>query len=237
MVAVPPGNRLLDALPAAERERLAGLVRIKTMDRGEATTQAESMMQCVDFPISALMSVTGLLENGTTFEIASVGPEGFVEVDAALEAQVALRSAVCSFPGEAVRMSVETFQMMLSESRPFARLVRRAARARLFVTEQNSMCNLRHSIVARLARWLLVASERLHRRDFPVTHDLLATILGTRRAGVSEAAAELQQRGAIEYQRGLVAIGNEDRLAEASCECYEACKAAIEESLAETGEG
>jgi CRP-like cAMP-binding protein len=218
-------------------ERLSDLVQIKPMGRGEHTTQAETVMECVDFPISALMSVFGLLESGATFEIASVGLEGFVEVDAALEARIALRSAVCSFPGETARMSLETFQMMLQESRAFARLVRRAARARLFVTEQNSMCNLRHSIPERLARWLLVASERLNRRDFPVTHDILSTILGTRRAGVSEAAALLQGSGAIEYQRGLVAIGDPQRLAAASCECYEVCNAAIEETFANLGEG
>lgn len=236
-MAVPPGNRLLDALPAADLERLAGLVRIKPMERGEPTTQAETVMQCVDFPISALMSVTGLLESGTTFEIASVGPEAFVEVDGVLDADIALRSAVCSFPGETVRMSLETFKMMLDVSRPFARLARRAARARLFVTEQNSMCNLRHSIVERLARWLLVSCERLDRRDFPVTHEVLAMTLGTRRAGVSEAAALLQAQGAIEYQRGLVAIGDSERLADAACECYHVCKDAIEESLASAGEG
>ena len=207
------------------------------MERGEATTQAETVMQCVDFPISALMSVTGLLESGTMFEIASVGREGFVEIDAALDSNIALRSAVCSFPGESVRMSLETFQMMLQTSRPFARLARRTVRARVFVTEQNSMCNLRHSISERLARWLLVACERLERRDFPVTHEVLATILGTRRAGVSEAAALLQVQGAIEYQRGLVAIGDPERLADASCECYEACRAAIEETFATLGEG
>jgi CRP-like cAMP-binding protein len=207
------------------------------MERGEATTQADTVMQCVDFPISVLMSVTGLLESGTTLEIASVGREGFVEVDAALGSDIAMRSAACSFPGETVRMSLETFQMMLESSRPFARLARRTVRARLFVTEQNSMCNLRHSIVERLARWLLVGCERLDRRDFPVTHELLATILGTRRAGVSEAAAQLQVQGAIEYQRGLIAIGDPEKLAEASCECYEACKAAIEETFATAGEG
>ena len=234
---VPKGNRILDALPAADLERLAELTKIKPMERGESTTQAETVMQFVDFPISALMSVTGLLENGTTLEIASVGPEGFVEIDAVLEAEIALRSAVCSFPGETVRMSFETFRMMLDESRPFARLARRTARARLFVTEQNSMCNLRHSIPERLARWLLVACERLNRSDFPVTHDFLATILGTRRAGVSEAAALLQEQGAIEYQRGLVAIGDPKTLAAASCECYEACNAAIEETMANLGEG
>lgn len=234
---IPPGNRVLDALPAADLERLADLVRLKSMERGEATTQAETVMQCVDFPISALMSVIGLLESGTTFEIASVGREGFVEVDAALDSNVAFRSAVCSFPGEVVRMSLETFNMMLETSRPFARVTRRAARARLFVTEQNSMCNLRHSISERFARWLLVSCERLDRRDFPVTHEVLSMILGTRRAGVSEAAALLQVQGAIEYQRGLIAIADPEKLRDASCECYEACKAAIEETFATLGEG
>jgi CRP-like cAMP-binding protein len=235
-MAVPKGNRLLDALPPDDLELLSGLVRIKPMERGEPTTQADTVMECVDFPISALMSVTGLLESGTAYEIASVGPEAFVEVDAALGSRIALRSAVCSFPGETVRMALESFTMMMERSRAFARLTHRAVRARLFVTEQNSMCNLRHSIPERLARWLLVACERLDRRDFPVTHELLASALGTRRAGVSEAAAVLQESGAITYQRGLVSIGDSDGLAAASCECYAACKAVLEESLAQRDE-
>ncbi|MEA2719885.1 MAG: hypothetical protein QOJ39_1749, partial [Candidatus Eremiobacteraeota bacterium] len=109
--------------------------------------------------------------------------------------------------------------------------VRRAVRARIFITEQNEMCNLRHTIVQRLARWLLVASDRLDRKEFPVTHDFLATTLGTRRAGVSVAAATLQTHGAIEYQRGSVTIADLAVLADKSCECYEACRAAIEETL------
>jgi Crp-like helix-turn-helix domain len=226
------GNRILDALPAAGAERLAPHARVLSLERGQPTTQHDTVMQCVDFPLTALMSVSGTLESGTTYELASVGAEGFVEIDAALDSRIALRSASCQFPGDVVRMPIDRFQAALEDSRPFARLVRRAVRARVFVTEQSEMCNLRHTIAERLARWLLVARERLRRDDFRVTHEFLATILGTRRAGVSEAAAVLQARGAIVYRRGNVAIGDLEQLVNASCECYAVCRAAIEETFA-----
>ena len=232
-MAFPRGNRLLDALAEPDPHRLFPSARIVTLERTQCTTVHEKRMHNVDFPVTALMSVVGTLASGTTYEIASVGTEAFVEVDAALDSDIALRSASCQFPGDVVRMSLEDFQAALEASRPFARLVRRAVRARIFITEQNEMCNLRHTIVQRLARWLLVASDRLDRKEFPVTHDFLATTLGTRRAGVSVAAATLQSHGAIEYQRGSVTISDLALLAEDCCECYEACRVAIEETLAQ----
>jgi hypothetical protein len=232
-MAFPRGNRLLDALAEPDRERLFPSARIVTLERTQCTTIHNKRMHYVDFPVTALMSVVGTLASGTTYEIASVGTEAFVEVDAALDSETALRSASCQFPGDVVRMSLEDFQAALETSRSFARIVRRAVRARIFITEQNEMCNLRHTIVQRLARWLLVASDRLDRKEFPVTHDFLATTLGTRRAGVSVAAATLQSHGAIEYQRGSVTISDLALLAEDSCECYEACRVAIEETLAQ----
>lgn len=234
-MAFPPGNRLLDALPAGDAERLSVHARLVALERAQSTTVHGRRMECVDFPVTALMSVTGTLESGTTYEIASVGSEAFVEVDAALDSDVALRSAVCQFPGDAVRMSLENFQSGLESSRAFGRLVRRAVRARIFVTEQGVMCNLRHPIVQRLSRWLLVARDRLDRKEFPVTHDFLATTLGTRRAGVSVAAATLQARGAIVYHRGSVTIRDLDALGGEACECYAFCRDAIAETLVDPG--
>jgi Crp-like helix-turn-helix domain len=230
-MAFPPGNRLLDALPDEDAEVLSRNARLVTLQRTECTTIGRTQMHCVDFPVSALMSVVDTLANGTTYELASVGSEGFVEIDAALCADIALRTASCQFPGDVVRMPIEDFHAGLQESAAFARLVYHAVRARVFVTEQNTMCNLRHTIVERLARWLLVASERLDRKDFPVTHEFLATTLGTRRAGVSVAAATLQSHGGIEYQRSSVTIKDLSLLAQDACECYEACRDAINETL------
>jgi hypothetical protein len=227
----PSGNRILDSLPRADAQRLSELSRIVTLDRGDRTAVDGRVMANVDFPVSALMSVMGLLQSGVTYEVASVGGEGFVEVDAALESDIALRSASCQFPGDVVRMSLGNFQHALTWSRAFAVGVRRAVRARIFITEQTQICNLRHTVPQRLSRWLLVASERLAREEFSVTHEFLATILGVRRAGVTIALAQLQSAGAIAQRRGIIAIRSADRLAEITCECYAECRAAIDESL------
>jgi Crp-like helix-turn-helix domain len=228
---VPCGNRLLDALSDPEALDIVRTARIVTVRRGDTTTVHGRVMSHVDFPLTVLMSVKGILANGTVGEVASVGSEGFVEVDAALESDLALRSAECQFGGDVARMSLRDFRRALELSRPFALLVRRAVRARIFVTEQTAICNLKHDIVQRLARWLLVARDRLERQRFDVTHEYLATILGVRRAGVTTAVAELEQRGAIAAQRGNVVIHDAARLAEAACECYALCADAIDESL------
>ncbi len=228
----PRGNRLLDALPGTDADRLSARARLITLKRTECTAFHDKLMLTVDFPISALMSVMGTLESGVTFEVASIGTEGFVEVDAALDADVALRSASCQFAGDVVRMPIEDFQAGLDTSRDFARLVRRAVRARVFVTEQSVMCNLKHTVVNRLARWLLTARDRLTRTDFPVTHEFLAMILGARRASVSLGVAALQRAGAVDSERGAVAIRDVGVLATLSCECYAACRAAIDETIA-----
>jgi hypothetical protein len=205
--------------------------RVVPLERGAPTTVEGRPMANVDFPISALMSVMGLMRNGTTYEVASVGTEGFVEIDAALESAVALRSAACLFPGNVVRLTLHDFQDALTWSRTFAVAVRRAARARVFITEQNGMCNLRHTVAQRLARWLLVAAERLRRNEFDVTHEFIAAILGVRRAGITEALAELQAAGAIGQRRGTIEVQDAAQLAKITCECYEECRTAIAESL------
>jgi len=231
-LAHPRGNRLLDALPAGEIALLSASARLVPVRSGAATILEGRRMQTVDFPITALMSVEGILSNGVTYELASVGPEGFVEIDAALESDIALRSAYCRFDGEVLRVPIDAFQANLTASQAFSRRVRRAVRARVFVTEQNQLCNLRHTIAQRLARWMLVAQERLSGTQLPVTHDMLATILGSRRASVTESIASLDAAGAISRLRGKIVIRNAAKLAQASCECYALCQRVIIESLA-----
>lgn len=223
----PTGNLLLDALPPDDPARAAEGLGVVALERGEATTQEGEPMRNVDFPLTALLAVTGMLDDGSTYEVASVGPEGFVEIDAALSSDVALRSASCQFAGDVVRWPIATFLAALDASPRFAWRIHRAVRTRVFITEQRTMCHLRHTVVERLARWLLEARQRLGREDIEVTHEFLASVLGVRRAGVSEAAAALQERGAIRYGRGLVTIAGLGTLVEASCECFAECERAL----------
>jgi CRP-like cAMP-binding protein len=85
---------------------------------------------------------------------------------------------------------------------------------------QTAACNRLHEVGQRLARWLLMVQDRVDSGTLPITHDFLATMLGTDRPSVTLAAGMLQRRGAIEYTRGAVNVLSRQKLEASSCECY-----------------
>lgn len=226
-MVLPSGNRIIDVFAPQDTTGVLNDARIVTLERTQMTTLRDTRMENVDFPTTALMSVVGVLEDGATCELASIGTEAFVEIDAALRTDMALRTALCVLEGDAVRISLEDFRNGLERSAAFSELIYHAVRARIFVTEQIAMCNARHTIVERLARWLLLASFRANRHEFSITHEHLAGILGARRASISQATAALAARDAIENRRNTVTIRDHGRLVDCSCECYAVARHAI----------
>ena len=156
----PFGNRLLAALSEVTRARVAASIDVVALRRQQFTNRYDTPMRTVDFPIDAVMSVVATLANGSTCEVATVGREGFVEVDAALASRIAHRTSFCQIPGHVARMPIEAFQAELDTNREFKAFVMRAVRTRTFMTEQLAMCNLKHTIVERFARWLLMTRDR-----------------------------------------------------------------------------
>ncbi|MDQ6926915.1 MAG: Crp/Fnr family transcriptional regulator [Candidatus Eremiobacteraeota bacterium] len=227
----PLGNRLLAALSDDGWARLQPLIEVVALERQQLTSRYRMPMYAVDFPIDAVMSVVATLANGGTCEVATVGHEGFVEVDAALASRIAHRSASCQIPGYVARMTIDAFRAEMDDDPEFKTLVMRAVRARVFMTEQLATCNLKHTVIERFARWLLMTRDRLSRSEFNVTHEFLAMMLGARRAGVSQAAATLQTAGCIAYRRGLIIILDDAALTGRACECYAAGREAIEMSF------
>jgi CRP-like cAMP-binding protein len=86
---------------------------------------------------------------------------------------------------------------------------------------QTAACNRWHDIQQRLSRWLLMTQDRVQSGLLPITHDFIATMMGTDRSTVSLAAAALQKKGILEYVRGAVKIVNRRKLEKCACECYE----------------
>ena len=224
----PFGNRLLAALSEVTRARVRANIEVVALQRQQFTNRHDTPMRTVDFPIDSVMSVVALLSNGSTCEVATVGREGFVEIDAALASRIAQRTSFCQTPGYVARMPIAVFQWELAANPEFAMLVLRAVRTRAFMTEQLATCNLKHTIVERFARWLLLTRDRLECNEFNVTHEFLAMMLGARRAGVSQAAATLQTSGCIAYRRAIIRILDDASLAARACECYAAERNAIE---------
>jgi len=225
------GNRLLDARPNRDRERTAAGMHVRTVKRREPSHESGDLFGHVDFPIDAVLSVFANFVNGEVCQVGTVGCEGFLEAEAALEVDAARRPSSCQVAGRIVRMPIETFREELRSSAPFARIVRRNVSARLFSAEQFTACSVKHALLERCARCILMTRDRVGRDDFALTHDVLATMLGVRRASVSVAAEKLQQLGAIRYRRGIVVVNDADLLSAAACECYETSKHAFARSL------
>lgn len=89
----------------------------------------------------------------------------------------------------------------------------------------------------RCARWLLTTRDQVDADEFLLTHDVLAQMLGVRRAGVTVAAGEFQRSGLISYSRGHVRVLDRAGLEGAACECYAVVRAHTERLLGEEASG
>src|SRR5665213_2060212 len=145
------GNHLLDALPPADRADLEADLEIIALAAHQHTQSVGHIVDYVDFPIDAVLSVVATLKNGDSVEVGTVGSEGFVETSAAMSSSRSQRTSFCQVRGTVCRMSIERFDARMSSSINFARLMRRNVMASLFSAQQFAACNVKHSIVQRCA--------------------------------------------------------------------------------------
>jgi CRP-like cAMP-binding protein len=180
------------------------------------------------FPIDAVISVVTVMRDGTQIEVVTVGNEGLTGAQALLDGAAAGLLTWCQVAGEAHRIPFARFAMLCDTYPELRESVERYLSALLDVMAQSIACNRLHYVNERCARWLLMTHDRVGRDEFPLTHEVLATMLGVRRAGVSIAAAALQQAGSISYARGRFTVVDRAGLEAAACECYAAINDAFE---------
>jgi CRP-like cAMP-binding protein len=183
--------------------------------------EAEQPIQDVYFPISSVLSIVTLMEDGQQIEIGTVGCEGVSAFPLLMGASSTANDCYCQVPGYTIKISATLFHE-LSIDFKFRQLLDRYLQAYVNMLGQLAACNRLHSIYERCSRWLLLTQDRVHTNEIELTHEYLAMMLGTGRSGVTIAAATLQQAGFITYARGKITIRNRQGLEGASCECYTA---------------
>jgi CRP-like cAMP-binding protein len=216
-------NDLLAALPAAERTRLLSAVEIIPLKLREFLHKAGEPVNYVFFPGGGFLSVVTILEDGGMVEVATIGREGAVGTAAALDGATAESATLVQ--GETpicYRMPSKTFRQEMERRGPFYELLTRYSHAYIGFIMQSTACNAVHSVEQRLARWLLMAHDRMRADQFPLTQEFVAMMLGVNRSTVTVVAGTLQRAGLITYHRGRLAILDRERLESASCECYRA---------------
>ncbi len=218
-------NRLLASLSDRSREWLQMLEPI-TLRSGMVLYEPDEAIQHVYFLDNALVSLLSMNSEGATVEIGLIGSEGMVGIPVILGG-VAPYRAIVQMGGHACRIKAREIYEEFQKN-PFLRdLLLKYTNAFLIQIAQSSICNCYHPLQERLCRWLLVARDAVNSDVLPLTHEVIARLLGTRRASVTVAAGLLQRAGLIKTSRGQITILDAEGLAATSCECYAILKDGI----------
>jgi CRP-like cAMP-binding protein len=172
------------------------------------------------FPNRGFISLVVVMKDGRTAEAGMVGKEGFTGTPAAVGLNWSTLQAVVQITGDGFRVGVGALQDTLESASHLRLMLSRYAVIQGMQVAQTAACNRLHNVEQRLARWLLMTQDRVDSVSLHITHDFLATMLGTDRPTVSLAAGVLQRKEIIEYTRGAVKIVNRKKLEDSACECY-----------------
>jgi len=213
-------NSVLAALPRPVYDSLkSGLETVK-LKFGEILYEPGEVIRNVYFPSDSLVSLLTLVDQRSALEVGMVGREGMVGMALTLGSPISPVRALVQGAGTALRMKATRFQEEFKRSPLLQRGLYTYLNALMAQITQTAACNRFHQVEGRLARWLLMTSDRVRSDKFELTQEFLSHMLGVRRVGVTAAASALQQRKLIEYQRGHITILDHAGLEAASCPCY-----------------
>jgi len=229
----PSQNHLLAALPAAEFERLSPNLELIALKLGEILYEPGAQMQHAYFPTDAIVSLHYVTESGASAETAGVGNEGVVGISLFMGGNSTPSSAVVQTAGYAYRLPGRLLKQEFSRGGLMQSLLLRYTQALLTQMIQTAACNRHHSVEQQLCRWLLLTLDRLPEREFVMTQELVASMLGVRREGITEAAGNLRRAGVISYRRGHISVLERAGLESGSCECYAVVKKEFDRLLSD----
>ena len=229
-----PRNRLLLALPSRNLKRLMLELEHIRCQGAQVLMDADSSLDHVFFPDSGVVSVVAVYADGSIVEMATIGREGCTGMQAVFGAKSSSVQLLVQLPGSAARMSRVAFAQAMQSMSSFRGLMFAYVQAFLEQVMVSVACNGAHSLKERLARWLLMMRDRADDDALPITHNLLAEMLGVQRPTITNAAKELERVGLIERGRRQVTILNRQGLTEASCECYQLVRARVAFHLPKT---
>jgi CRP-like cAMP-binding protein len=217
-------NQLLASLPKAELAKWEPDFERVELRLGQVLFESGAIVTHVYFPITAIVSLLYMMEDGASAEIAVVGHEGIVGISLFMGGGSTPSRAVVQSAGLGIRLKASAFQAEFARGGPVLHLMLRYTQALITQMAQTAACNRHHSLDQQLCRWLLLSLDRLHGQELAMTQELIANMLGVRREGVTEAALKLQKAGLIKYTRGHITVLDRRGLEKRTCECYAVVK-------------
>jgi CRP-like cAMP-binding protein len=217
-------NQLLAALPFKEYQRLEPNLKPFRLEYGDAIFNGGALIKHVYFPLGGIVSLLSAVDERSMLEVGIVGREGMVGLPVFLGVRRSANRAIVQGSGESVRLTTAAFLAECSLQGELPVLLRRFTQSLMSQISQSAVCFRFHSVEQRLARWLLMTSDRVGSNYFQLTQEFLSNMLGVRREAVNKSAVEFHSRGLINYSRGRIKIIARKKLEQAACKCYELIK-------------
>ncbi len=217
-------NLFLSSLSSSARERLISASTRVELPLRAPLYEAEQTPKFAYFMTSGIASIVTAMPDGGTAEVGLIGHEGFVGSFHLLGPEPVPTDCFIQLEATALRIPLRQLEMEFRTSEEIRDRVLEFVQSQALSLSQLAGCHRLHEAEERLARWLLMAQDRVQSDELDFTQEFLAMMLGSRRTTVTAVAAELQRKGLIEYRRGRVRILNREALEETACDCYQIIK-------------
>jgi CRP-like cAMP-binding protein len=213
-------NRVLNHLLAAGPDGLRSRLRRVRLGVNDSIYDDGDVVNHVYFPIDSVVSSLGILSDGATVEISMFGDESVVGLSNLFGDRKNRFWTRVSQGGQLFKLATDDFLSVFNDNKQVAEVVLQSYNSLLLQISHRSICNVRHSVMERFCCWLLMVQDRMRGESLRLTQELVASRLGTRRAGITVAARLLFDERAIEYSRGRLTIKDREMVEHHACECY-----------------
>jgi CRP-like cAMP-binding protein len=213
-------NRVLLALPDNEYRLMRPHLKFLDLPSHLSLHEPTQTIEFVYFLNRGMVSQVVVTKDGRTVEVGVVGNEGYVGAGLAVGLSRSSVREIIQIAGDGFQIKGNDLERIMGAAPQLRTLLGKHAALQGMQVAQTAACNRLHDIQQRLSRWLLMTQDRAESAVLAITHDFIATMMGTDRTTVSTAASELQKKGIIEYIRGAVNIVNRRKLEKSACECY-----------------
>jgi CRP-like cAMP-binding protein len=216
-------NRILRGLSREDFGLLEPHLEAVDLPMRKSLEKRKRRIEHVYFPESGFASVVANGANKPSIEIGIIGREGVTGLPLIMGIDRAANDVFMQAPGRGWRMSADQWRAADEKSASLHRAVLHYAHSFMQQTAQTALANGRAKIEERLARWLLLAHDRLDGDELPLTHEFLGLMLGTQRPGVTIAVQALGERGLISTKRSRITIVDRKGLEKCSNGTYGGC--------------
>ena len=213
-------NRLLSSLSTSDFDLPAPHLESVTLELRKPLETPNKTIEAVYFPKSGFASVVAIQRNGKEVEVGLIGREGMTGLPIVLGNHRSPHAVYVQAPGKGHSIPASELRQAMQESLSLRDSLLKFVQAFGVQTSHTAICNARSRMDERLARWLLMAQDRIQSDVLPLTHEFLSLMLGVRRAGVTVALKGLREQGLISYRRGEITINNRKGMARVAGEAY-----------------